>query len=348
MSPAAGSMQSAAGRGVFAFVCIVRWACVRMAGVRTGAEAFVSRRGGGDGRGGTGNQRRGSGFAFVCTVRAHHTRTRTHLGGEQTLGRDRAARWIVAATACIIWGGTGGALVAYREQIAAGLRRGVRIGRALRSGARVVQEHSRRHCAGVARGVGVCVAQCQAHLCSHHAGAARRHSHRARACGGGWVPSGADEWISRRGFEAQVFRGAFEAAAGANVAAASGAARNLAALALKPQRRDRSWVVHQTCDNAPSIWERAAVEAATKGGEGRLKEARQRSRRWSICHTGGVQTSSTATFCLLSQQYDAHQRPAAFGVDSIAARTPPRALNAASWWPSRLRRRPDASSGGTT
>ncbi|KAJ6566927.1 hypothetical protein B0H19DRAFT_1258102 [Mycena capillaripes] len=59
----------------------------------------------------------------------------------------------------------------------------------------------------------------------------------------------------------------------------------------------------------------------------------------------GVQILSTATFFVLTTT-DTHQRPAAFGVDSVAMTTPPGGFNSASWWPSHLRRRPDASSGG--
>ncbi|KAJ7877675.1 hypothetical protein B0H13DRAFT_977608 [Mycena leptocephala] len=138
MSPA-GSVESAVGRAAFAFVCIVRRAGIRVACVREGAEAFASRRSGREGRAAQGRTSAGGGCetsggaagsrSFAPCGRIH---TRTHLGGGQRLGRGRAARWIMAAAACIIgrhWrrykyrAGAGRArqtLAAYRERAAAG------------------------------------------------------------------------------------------------------------------------------------------------------------------------------------------------------------------------------------
>ncbi|KAJ6526749.1 hypothetical protein B0H19DRAFT_1084333 [Mycena capillaripes] len=105
------------------------------------------------------------------------------------------------------------------------LRRGC-IARGLRSGIRTVPGRA----AMVARAECQWMV-CEARMCSGAAHDAIVHFMRQLLSGGriqrrfGLVaPSGADGW-------------SFEAAAGANVAAASGAARNLAALALKRQRR---------------------------------------------------------------------------------------------------------------
>ncbi|KAJ6566926.1 hypothetical protein B0H19DRAFT_1067187 [Mycena capillaripes] len=226
MSPAVGSMKSAAGRG--AFVCIVR----RVGG--TGANQRRWR---------LQNQWRGGGFAFICTVRtcshedAFGRRADTGQGQRSALDNGRHGLHNL--------GGTGGGTNTYcagcshwRGHCVAALAScgSVLVGIALAlCGVVVFASHSARHiCVRITRGVRrrLGVIRCrwmgfEARVCNGTAYDAIVHRtlNAKAAFMRALSASSGGSWGCTFGFD------------GANVAAASGAARNLAALALKQQWR---------------------------------------------------------------------------------------------------------------